>query len=134
MKKGSLVAGVLAGLGIGLLVAPKTGEEMRKDLSKKFDEMVKKLKEVDYGEVKNDIEAKIGEISAELKDLDKEKALDIAKKNHALNSVDVYVSGIGLGRDAAIRAVSTVGIKIDSITDVTPVAHGGVRPKGERKP
>ena len=63
-----------------------------------------------------------------------EKALEIAKKNHALNSVDVYVSGIGLGRDAAIRAVSTVGIKIDSITDVTPIAHGGVRPKGERKP
>ena len=63
-----------------------------------------------------------------------EKALDLAKKNHALNSVDVYVSGIGLGRDAAIRAISTVGIKIDSITDVTPIAHGGVRPKGERKP
>ena len=63
-----------------------------------------------------------------------EKALDIAKKNHALNSVDVYVSGIGLGRDAAIRAVSAAGIKIDSITDVTPIAHGGVRPKGERKP
>ena len=63
-----------------------------------------------------------------------EKALDTAKKNNALNSVDVYVSGIGLGRDAAIRAVSTVGIKIDSITDVTPIAHGGVRPKGERKP
>ena len=63
-----------------------------------------------------------------------EKALDIAKKNHALNSVDVYVKGVGLGRDSAIRAVSTVGIKIDSITDVTPIAHGGVRPKGERKP
>ena len=63
-----------------------------------------------------------------------EKALEIAKKNHALNSADVYVSGIGLGRDAAIRAISTVGIKIDSITDVTPIAHGGVRPKGERKP
>ena len=46
----------------------------------------------------------------------------------------MYVSGIGLGRDAAIRAISTVGIKIDSITDVTPIAHGGVRPKGERKP
>ena len=63
-----------------------------------------------------------------------EKALESAKKNHALNSVDVFVCGIGLGRDAAIRAVSTVGIKIDSITDVTPIAHGGVRPKGERKP
>ena len=63
-----------------------------------------------------------------------EKALEAAKKNHALNSVDVYVAGIGLGRDAAVRAVSTAGIKIDSIVDVTPIQHGGVRPKGERKP
>lgn len=63
-----------------------------------------------------------------------EKALDIAKKNHGLSSVDVYVSGIGLGRDAAIRAISTAQIRIDSITDVTPIAHGGARPKGERKP
>ena len=63
-----------------------------------------------------------------------EKALEIAKKNHSLNSADVYVSGIGLGRDAAVRAISAAGIKIDSIVDVTPIAHGGVRPKGERKP
>ena len=63
-----------------------------------------------------------------------EKALEIAKKNHGLSSADVYVKGIGLGRDSAIRAVASAGIKIDSITDQTPIAHGGVRPKGERKP
>lgn len=63
-----------------------------------------------------------------------EKAAEIAKRDHGMNSVDVYVKGIGLGRDSAIRAVSTVGMKIDSITDMTPIAHGGVRPKGERKP
>lgn len=63
-----------------------------------------------------------------------EKAAEIAKKDHGMNSADVFVKGIGLGRDSAIRAVSNVGIKIDSITDVTPIAHGGVRPKGERKP
>lgn len=63
-----------------------------------------------------------------------EKAGEIAKKNHGLSSVDVFVKGIGLGRDSAIRAVSSLGIKIDSITDKTPIAHGGVRPKGERKP
>ena len=63
-----------------------------------------------------------------------EKALDIAKKNHGLSSVDVFVKGIGLGRDSAIRAISSLGIKINSITDITPIAHGGVRPKGERKP
>ena len=63
-----------------------------------------------------------------------EKALDIAKKNHALNSVDVYVSGIGLGRDAAIRAISTVGIKIDSSADGSRLGHGGVRPNGDSTP
>ncbi|MBQ3325902.1 30S ribosomal protein S11 [Candidatus Saccharibacteria bacterium] len=63
-----------------------------------------------------------------------EKAAEIAKKDHGMTSVDVYVKGIGLGRDSAIRAVSSVGMKIDSITDLTPIAHGGVRPKGERKP
>ena len=63
-----------------------------------------------------------------------EKALDVAKRDYGLNSVDVFVNGIGLGRDSAIRAISSVGIRIDSITDVTPIAHGGVRPKGERKP
>ena len=63
-----------------------------------------------------------------------EKAAELAKKEHGLNSVDVYVKGIGLGRDSAIRAISSVGIRIDSITDETPIAHGGCRPKGERKP
>ena len=63
-----------------------------------------------------------------------EKAAEIAKKDHGMNSADVYVKGIGLGRDSAIRAVAAAGIKIDSITDKTPIAHGGVRPKGERKP
>ncbi len=63
-----------------------------------------------------------------------EKACETAKKNHNMSSADVFVKGIGLGRDSAVRAVSAVGIKIDSITDQTPIAHGGVRPKGERKP
>ena len=63
-----------------------------------------------------------------------EKVADIAKRDHGMNSVDVFVKGIGLGRDSAIRAFSTMGISINSITDVTPVPHGGCRPKGERKP
>ena len=63
-----------------------------------------------------------------------EKVCESAKKDYSLSNVDVYVKGIGLGRDSAIRAVSAAGIRIDSITDETPIAHGGVRPKGERKP
>ena len=63
-----------------------------------------------------------------------EKVAEIAKRDHGMNSVDVYVKGIGLGRDSAIRAFSTMGISINSITDKTPIPHGGCRPKGERKP
>ena len=63
-----------------------------------------------------------------------EKALEIAKKDHAMRSADIFVKGIGLGRDSAVRAVAAAGLTINSITDKTPIAHGGVRPKGERKP
>ena len=63
-----------------------------------------------------------------------EKVAEIAKRDHGMNSVDVFVKGIGLGRDSAIRAFSTLGIQINSITDKTPIKHGGCRPKGERKP
>ena len=63
-----------------------------------------------------------------------EKVAEIAKRDHGMNSVDVYVKGIGLGRDSAIRAFSTMGISINSITDKTPIPHGGCRPQGERNP
>ncbi|MBQ1372747.1 30S ribosomal protein S11 [Candidatus Saccharibacteria bacterium] len=63
-----------------------------------------------------------------------EKVAEIAKRDHGMKSVDVFVKGIGLGRDSAIRAFSAQGITINSITDKTPIAHGGCRPKGERKP
>lgn len=62
-----------------------------------------------------------------------EKAAEIAKLLYGLSSVDVFVKGVGLGRDAAIRAVGGFDIAVDSITDVTGVPHGGVRPKGQRR-
>lgn len=62
-----------------------------------------------------------------------EKAGNAAKQMYGLSKVDAYVKGVGLGRDAAIRAMQTVGINVDSITDVTGVPHGGVRPKKARR-
>jgi small subunit ribosomal protein S11 len=58
-----------------------------------------------------------------------EKAVSTAKQNNGLSRVDVFVKGIGLGRDAAIRALLNVDVTIDSIKDVTSVPHGGVRPR-----
>lgn len=62
-----------------------------------------------------------------------EKALTEAKNNYNLSRVDVFVKGIGLGRDSAIRALQNTDIMVDSIKDVTPVPHGGVRPKKARR-
>lgn len=77
---GKFLLGAALGTGIGMLFAPKKGEDLRKDLSKKIDEMLSKLKDVDADEVKETIEAKVYEIKSELEDLDKEKVLKIAKK------------------------------------------------------
>lgn len=63
-----------------------------------------------------------------------EKALTTAKQNNGLNTVDVFIRGIGQGRDAAIRAAATAGIEVESITDKTGVPHGGVRPRKVRHP
>ncbi len=62
-----------------------------------------------------------------------EKALGEAKQNHGMVKADVYVRGIGLGREAAIRAMQVAGITLDAVHDVTGVPHGGVRPKKARR-
>jgi small subunit ribosomal protein S11 len=62
-----------------------------------------------------------------------EKAAEAVKALHGLNTADVFVSGVGLGRDAAIRALGNFDITVDSIKDVTGVPHGGVRPRKARR-
>lgn len=62
-----------------------------------------------------------------------EKALGEAKQNHGVAKADVFVKGIGLGREAAIRAMQVAGITLDAVHDVTGVPHGGVRPKKARR-
>ncbi|MBP7820513.1 30S ribosomal protein S11 [Candidatus Saccharibacteria bacterium] len=62
-----------------------------------------------------------------------EKAITAAKQLHNISKADVYVKGIGLGRDAAIRAVAGADVTIESIKDVTGVPHGGCRPRKARR-
>ncbi len=62
-----------------------------------------------------------------------ERAIEAAKQQHGFNRADVFVKGIGLGREAAIRAIAGANIQIESIKDVTGVPHGGVRPRKARR-
>ncbi len=58
-----------------------------------------------------------------------------AKEAHdlGLRRVDVFVKGPGAGRESAIRALSTVGLEIATIRDVTPIPHNGCRPPKRRR-
>jgi small subunit ribosomal protein S11 len=62
-----------------------------------------------------------------------EQVAEKAKTQFGVKTADVFVKGIGLGREAAIGVLSNYEISIDSIRDVTGVPHGGVRPRKERR-
>ena len=55
-------------------------------------------------------------------------AIDCGIKN-----VEVRIKGPGPGRESSVRALNALGIKISSITDVTPIPHNGCRPPKKRR-
>jgi small subunit ribosomal protein S11 len=60
---------------------------------------------------------------------------DVVEKTKlsGLKTVDVYVRGVGLGREAAIRAMAANGLLINVIKDLTPTPHNGPRPRKVRR-
>lgn len=62
-----------------------------------------------------------------------EQAVEKAKQLHSLEIVDVYVKGIGVGREQAIRGLISGGVELRSIFDVTPIPHNGCRKKKVRR-
>lgn len=62
-----------------------------------------------------------------------EKAIASAKQLHGVSKVDIFVKGVGLGREAAIRTVGNQDVLVETIKDVTGVPHGGVRPRKAKR-
>ena len=60
-------------------------------------------------------------------------AVQKAKEEYGLQEVSVFVSGVGTGREAAIRALNANGLEVNAIKDTTPVPHNGCRPKKPRR-
>lgn len=50
-----------------------------------------------------------------------------------MKTVDVFVKGLGAGRESAIRSLATAGLEVKTITDVTPIPHNGCRPPKKRR-
>lgn len=62
-----------------------------------------------------------------------ERAATTAKQQFGMSKADVFLKGIGLGRDAAVRTLNGMDIQVESLHDVTGVPHGGVRPRKARR-
>ncbi len=56
-----------------------------------------------------------------------------AAMDMGMREIDVFVKGPGPGREAAIRSLQATGLKVTSITDVTPLPHNGCRPPKKRR-
>ena len=52
---------------------------------------------------------------------------------HGMQKIDVYVNGPGSGRESAVRALQSVGLRVNLIRDVTPIPHNGCRPPKRRR-
>ena len=108
------VAGVGLGVGLGMLFSPKKGEELRKDLKLKLEELLNKAKDIDVKEVADDFMKRVNDLKEELEDLDKEKVLTIAKKK---------------GEELKVKATELVELAKEKGTPVLEKAANEVREK-----
>jgi small subunit ribosomal protein S11 len=63
-------------------------------------------------------------------------AVDVVAKKalaQGIKEIEVYIKGPGSGRDAALRALRAVGLKMSLIADITPIPHNGPRPRKKRR-
>jgi len=61
-----------------------------------------------------------------------EEAASKAKKL-GVQEIEVYVSGAGSGRESAVNAMQSAGLKITAVEDHTPIPHNGCRPRKKRR-
>jgi small subunit ribosomal protein S11 len=62
-----------------------------------------------------------------------ERAAQDSMNNDGMREVDVFVRGAGPGREASLRAIAAVGLRVRSIVDATPIPHNGCRPPKRRR-
>ena len=120
---GKFVAGAAIGVGLGMLFAPKAGEETRKELKEKLDELLEQVKGIKAEDVKDYFEVKIEEIKKDLSELDKEKVLEIAKEKGELIKDKVEELSVQAKEKATPAVEKTIedvrGKVVDFLKDTT---------------
>jgi small subunit ribosomal protein S11 len=85
-----------------------------------------------------------GHLQADLDSVEQKKSTPFAAQtvtetavqkavSYGLREVHVFVKGPGMGRENAVRALGALGLKVKSISDVTPIPHNGCRPRKTRR-
>ena len=108
---GKFLGGLALGAGLGLLLSPDTGENNRKLLAKKIEELTKRIKEVDLDEIKDELLYKAEMLQAELKNLDKETAKEkvLDKANDIkVKAEELYKLAIEKGTPVVEKAADNV--------------------------
>ena len=83
MKKKTVATAAIsmaAGAGLGMMFAPKKGEDLRKDLKNKISELTEKIKNTSIKDIKENLQKSLYKIEKDLEDLDKEKVKKVAEK------------------------------------------------------
>ena len=124
---GSLLAGLGIGVGLGVLFAPKSGEVTRKELAEKASDLVKKIRETDYNEVKDNLVLKVQNLQDELADLDKEKVAEIAR----IKAEDIKKKADEIYKEAVKKGKPVVEKAAKDLKDKTVVFLKGVIDKLE---
>ena len=133
---GKLLFGLGVGAGLGLLFAPKRGSETRKELKAKLDELYAKVKDIDKEEVKKNIVKKIDDIKKELSSLDKEKVTKIAKEqasNIQAKAEDLYKYAVEKGTPILENAVDEVRSQAIKLTkEITKKLEASKKEKAKK--
>lgn len=93
-KVGALIAGIGIGAAAGMLLAPKSGKETRQDIKDQAKKMSKKVKDIDLNELKENLVKEFDKFKNEMKNMDKEKAMRLAKEQGTklLNSCEDLIN------------------------------------------
>ena len=108
---GKFLLGAGIGAALGILFAPKSGKETRKELKVKLDELIEKVKKIDKKEVVAEIQTKIEEIKEELADLDKETVKEIAKEK----AIEIKEKAEELYEIAKVKATPVIEQAADEV-------------------